>query len=262
VDNAETVSVEAVDCCSAGAEPAESTLLVVIMNSLADWEIVQTQGWYRLPLRRAPRQVAADYLAFYHTAAFEDMKWSVRHYAPVQKVSVVRRRDLLPAQANHPRAGDWYLRFDLGPLQALERPLLSRRLRRVTFIHTTMQRLLQAEDVAELWLTPPLRERLWTEFNRQGIHAEQEASLGEDGEKRLCDFIIPCYAGGVTVECGEAGATPAGVHDGALTASVGPERTALPGWTRLRFEDAGWPLRLEPYLQAVWEAIERHGGQL
>jgi hypothetical protein len=53
-------------------------VLVVVMNSRRDWEIVRAQGWYRIPVKRAPRRVGADYLAFYFTGAFpEDQRHQV-----------------------------------------------------------------------------------------------------------------------------------------------------------------------------------------
>ena len=61
------------------------------------------------------------------------------------------RRDLLPDEADHPRANDYYYRIDIGPLQRLERPVSATTFRRLTFIHTTMDRLLSASDVKDLF---------------------------------------------------------------------------------------------------------------
>jgi hypothetical protein len=236
------------------------------MNSRRDWEIVQSEGWYRIPLRRAPRQIAADHLAFYHTAAFPEERWSIRYYAPVQAVHIVRRDALLPAEVDHARAKALYYRFDLAPLQTLDEPLTSRRLRRITFIHTTLKRLLEVDDVADLWLNAPLRERLWVEFNRQGVHAEQGAILGADPLGQTFDFVIPCYRGAVVVDC----------QPGGPTAEIDAWREGSPGYPRsereralheagaswLRFEDAGWEVNLDFYFEQVWRAIEERGGQL
>jgi hypothetical protein len=229
--------------------PAAATVLVVVMRDRADWARLQTEGWYRVPVRRAPRQAAADYLAFYHTAAFAEEKWSIRTYAPVRAVRVARRRDLLPAEADHPRAGDAYFRFDLGPLLALEQPVFSRRLRRITFIHTTLERLQTAGDVSELWITQPLRERLWVELNRQGIHAEQTPA----------ELVIPCRQVSLTVECLPMQGT-AGPREGSLTLpdQAPPETNGMV----LRFEDAGWPARLAPYIERIRAEMARLDGPL
>jgi len=250
---------------SEAGEPAEGepTVLVVVVNNRDDWARVQRELWYRLPVRRAPRQIAADYLAFYHTAAFDAEKWSIRSYAPVASIRLARRRELLPDEPAHPRAAELYYRFALGSLVSLERPLPSRRLRRITFIHTTLARLLQAEDVAELWLNQPLRERLWVELNRQGIHAERELAVGEGSAARAFDFVIPCWQGHVAVDCVApegAAAEQASLSEGSLLLP-GPPAPAS-DWSWLRFEDAGWAVSLAPYLDCIWQEIRRRGGQL
>jgi hypothetical protein len=64
---------------------------------------------------------------------------------------VVKRRELFPEEPWHPRAEDEYYRVELGPLQRLARPVVSRRLRRVTFIATTLGKLLNAQEINDLF---------------------------------------------------------------------------------------------------------------
>jgi hypothetical protein len=48
----------------------ESNLLVALMNNKVDFEIAQTQNWYRIPVDKAPQIVREEkvrYLSFYHT---------------------------------------------------------------------------------------------------------------------------------------------------------------------------------------------------
>ncbi len=149
-----------------GAEEPQR-VLVVIVNNRRDWELVRREGWYRIPLARAPRQVAADYLAFYQTAVFGDEKWAVNYYAPVRRYRVVTRRELLPDEADHPRANERYFKVELGPVQPLPRPIPSRRLRRITFIPTTLERLLNAEEINDLWIGHTTEEHLWAAFQGQ-----------------------------------------------------------------------------------------------
>ncbi len=52
-------------------------VLVAIMNNQRDFEIARLLGWYRIPLRSAPKVVAVDYLAFYQTEAFDEEKWRI-----------------------------------------------------------------------------------------------------------------------------------------------------------------------------------------
>jgi hypothetical protein len=132
----------------------DARVLVAIVNRPIDLQNVREHGWYRVPLRRAPRALAVEYLAFYQTAAFGAERWAVRYLAAVHSVSVVTRGELLPAERNHPRAAERYYRFALGPILALPAPIPSRRLRRLSFISTTYGTLLRARDVTELWPRP------------------------------------------------------------------------------------------------------------
>jgi hypothetical protein len=109
----------------------EQQALVCVVTHPADLERAG-RGWYRIPVARAPRGLAAEYLAFYLTAAFGEQRWSIRSIAAVQAVRLAQRAELLPEED-------------------LPAPIPSRRLRRITFIPTTMSALLAARDVSQLW---------------------------------------------------------------------------------------------------------------
>ncbi|MFN8473603.1 MAG: hypothetical protein U0822_15545 [Anaerolineae bacterium] len=135
--------------------PAPDTpILVAVVTRPADLGRAG-EGWYRLPVAHAPPRLGCEALAFYQTGAFGPDGHAVRVWAAVRRVSIARRRDILPDEPRHPRADALYYRFELGPLTALARPVPARRLRRVTFIPTTWQRLVEAQDVADLWLRHP-----------------------------------------------------------------------------------------------------------
>ena len=133
------------------AWPAPDTPVLVAVVTGPDDLARAAQGWYRLPVAHAPPRLGCEALAFYQTGAFGAEGHAVRVWAAVRRVSLARRRDLLPAEAQHPRADAVYYRFELGPLTPLARPVPARRLRRVTFIATTWARLVAADDVADLW---------------------------------------------------------------------------------------------------------------
>ena len=148
-------------------------VLVVVVNNPTDLERVRDQGWYRIPQNRAPHRVAAEFLAFYLTAAFPPgERWMVRWLAPVHGYHLVKRRDLIPEEASHPRADALYYRIDLGELQALPHPVASRRLRRITFVNTTLARLLAAEDIHQLWIQDTSQQRLWRALDQIGAEDE------------------------------------------------------------------------------------------
>lgn len=133
-------------------EPDDTArVLIAVVTRPHDLQIAREQGWYRIPIKRAPQHLAADYLAFYQTAAFEAERWSVRYYAPILRYRIATRRELLPQEAAHPRADERYYRLTLGAIETLPLPIPAARLRRITFIATTFGQLRRARDVRELW---------------------------------------------------------------------------------------------------------------
>lgn len=133
----------------------DERVLVVVVPSLRDWDIICREHWYRIPLARAPQRIGAEYLAFYHPKVFQDLRWTISYYAPVRRYRVLPRRELLPAESHHPRANALYYRIELGTLESLVHPIPSHRLRRVTFVMTTLARLLRAREINDLWLQEP-----------------------------------------------------------------------------------------------------------
>lgn len=137
-------------------EPAnDAPVLVAIVNRPRDLQLAREQGWYRIPLAHLPTRLAADYLAFYQTAAFDTERWSVRYYAPIVRYRITTRCELLPDEPDHPRANERYYRIEIGPLAHLPLPVPAGRLRRITFIMTTYGQLRYARDVNELFAPPP-----------------------------------------------------------------------------------------------------------
>src|SRR5689334_14147872 len=108
--------------------PSDARVLVAVMTRPCDLAQARDARLYRVPLARAPRALRTGCLAFHQTAAFGAGRWAVRYMAAVRAVSIATRVALLPDEARHPRAGERYYRFDLGPLLALPAPLPSRRL--------------------------------------------------------------------------------------------------------------------------------------
>ena len=145
-------------------------VLVAIVNRPRDLAAARDEGWYRIPMARAPRALHAEYLAFYQTAVFGSERWAVRYLAEVRAVSIATRATLLPAEGGHPRASARYYRFAIGPLLALAVPLLSQRLRRVAFIPTTVGQLLRARDLNELWHPDEDAADGWEELWGAGVN--------------------------------------------------------------------------------------------
>lgn len=150
-----------------------TTVLIAVLKDARDLAIARDQHWYRIPVNRLPaRAVQAPVLAFYQTKAFGAERWAIRYYALARRWTQLRRIELLPQEADHPRAQDPYYQVWLGPLHALPRPIVSRRWRRITFIVTHWQRLHEAEAVEELLHGSLWDDYLWRAMRNLGYLAE------------------------------------------------------------------------------------------
>jgi hypothetical protein len=137
-------------------------VLVAVMNNARDLAIARTQRWYRIPVRRAPSRVGADFLALYQTGVFPPAeRHCISLYAPIYAYRLVTRIELLPDENDHPRAKERYFKLEIGELKRLERPIPSIRLRRITFIPTTWDRLLNAREINDLWDKGHDQQALW-----------------------------------------------------------------------------------------------------
>lgn len=137
----------------------DTPLLVAVVTSAADLARAAA-GWYRVPVAHAPLRLGAEAIALYQTRRCGPDGGQVRWWAPLRRVHLARRRELIPDEPHHPRADALYYRLDLDPLQPLARPIPARRLRRVVFIATTWGRLVTAADLADLFAHEPRRVTL------------------------------------------------------------------------------------------------------
>jgi len=147
------------------------TVLIALLKSPRDLQLAREEGWYRIPVQHLPsRASTARYIAFYQPhGAFGPEGGVVRYFAPIRSWEMVRRRELLPAEADHPRADTLYYRLRLGPLQRLDTPISCGRWKRVTFVVTHWERLQQAEELGDLARGTIWQERLWTALRKAGV---------------------------------------------------------------------------------------------
>ncbi len=175
-----------------GSHPADAwtPVLVAVVNNAEDFARARDQHWYRIPVRRAPRHIAAEYLALYQTGRFGNLGRCVRYYAPILRYHLVKRRDLIPEQSDHPRADEQYFKLEIGPLAELPRPIANKRHPRLTFLYTTLQRLLAAEDVNDLWLRGAARQKLYAVIQERGLAVEcwYPVDMGDRPEADLALF--------------------------------------------------------------------------
>ena len=149
-------------------------VLVGILPAQRDLEIARLLGWYRIPLRTAPKVVDVDYLAFYQTAAFgEADRWQVQYVAEVRGHELVTRLDLFRDEPDHPRAHEEYFKIQVGPLTRLPQPIRADRWRRLTFLYTTGAYLNQAQTLNDLVVVSDERDVLWRSLRERALQAGQ-----------------------------------------------------------------------------------------
>ena len=147
-------------------------VLVAFIPAPRDLEIARLLGWYRIPLRKAPKVIHVDYLAFYQAGEFgEQHRWRVESFAAVRGHELERRADLLRDEPDHPRASEEYYKVQIGPLQALPRPILAGRWKRVTFLYTTGERVQTAATLRDLVVRDEEREVLWKSLRERALSA-------------------------------------------------------------------------------------------
>jgi len=138
-----------------------SLVLVCLLPSPRDLEIARLLGWYRIPLRTAPKVVAVDYLAFYQPSAFGNRGGKIEFVAQVRGHELTTRGELFKDEAKHPRANEEYYKIQLGGLEKLSQPIIADKWKRLTFLYTTGEYLLNAKLLNDLVVQNEEREILW-----------------------------------------------------------------------------------------------------
>lgn len=151
---------------------ATDLILVCLLKAPRDLEIARVLGWYRIPLRSAPKVIAVDYLAFYQTAAFGEERWRINYYAQVRGYELLTRAELLRDEVDHPSAQQEYFKIQLGPLQRLSQPILAEKWRRITFFYTTGEYFNKAKVIKDLLVPEDERMVLWQSLRERASQRE------------------------------------------------------------------------------------------
>ena len=178
----------------------EDRVLVAYLPRPSDFAIIQTDGWYRIPQKHVPKGLYAEYIAFYFGRHFGADKWAIHYYAPRLGHELTTRKTLLPHQPDHPRANDMYYKIQIAPLQKLERPIISLRWRRVTFIHTTWDRFTDAVEINDLFVEGgEYVDRLYAALKERGIQAERQYRVEESSVVYDVPLAVLCVNGRVDI---------------------------------------------------------------
>jgi hypothetical protein len=147
-------------------------VLVCVLPTPRDLEIARLLGWYRIPLRTAPKVVAVDYLAFYQTSSFAASAGRIELIAPVRGHELTTRAELLKDESGHPRAHDEYYKIQVGGLERLSQPILADKWKRLTFLYTTGEYLRDAHTLNDLVVSSDERDVLWRSLRERALNSQ------------------------------------------------------------------------------------------
>ncbi len=237
----------------------ETSALVGVVTRKKDWELVQTEHWYRIPVRMAPEGLdRIRYIAFYQTRLFGDQKWGVNWCAPVCSIERAKRRELLPDEPTHAHAETEYYKVRLGELTRLPRPIPSLRWRRIVFIPTSLERLVHAQEINDLFKVSPIEEKLYFTLRDVGLPAERQYFVREGASGYMLDMAVFCRDSNLHIECdGET------YHSGRGKAEQDRERDnalTTAGWHILRFSGRRILTDTDKCVETVRRTVRRLGG--
>lgn len=243
---------------------AQNDTLIAIMNKKKDFLIAKDKCWYRIPVYTAPKIIKENklkYISFFHTKAFEKLKYSIAYYGKVIKITKVRRWALFPNEINNRDSNKEYYKVEFEPLRKLAKPIISDIPRRWLFVPTTSFKLHNATTINDVFNGSHLEERMWSAFLKNQIQAEREYAVKVDkyGKKDFyLDFAIFCKERNIDVECN-------GFHYHGTKEAVRYDKNRnnileSKGWSVLRFTTEEINDNLDKTISIVKETINQYGG--
>jgi len=160
-----------------------SLILVALIPNPRDLEIARLLGWYRIPMRTAPKVISVDYLAFYQPSSFNEQKWRIEFISKVKGHELTTREELLQDEPEHPRAKEEYYKIQIGPIERLSSPIIAKKWKRLTFLYTTGEYLLSAKTINDLVVHDEERQLLWRSLRERMNYSLPE--LEHDNEFEL-----------------------------------------------------------------------------
>jgi hypothetical protein len=167
--------------------PETALVLVAVMPSPKDLEIARLFGWYRIPLRLAPKLIDVDYILFYQTGKFPlDHQSVIETFAEVKGHELTTRSELIRDEPDHPRANEEYFKVELGMLYSLQTPIRTEKWKRISFFYSLGNLVNRARIINDLVVKTDDREILWNSIRekRPAIYSgkEKPTQLIPDGE--------------------------------------------------------------------------------
>jgi very-short-patch-repair endonuclease len=242
---------------------ARGEVLVAILNNLLDLAVARDQHWYRIPVSSVDRWLRGrwppEWLAFYQTKVFGGEAYAVNYCARVLDVRRRYRWQLFPDQPRDEKSRRVYYQLILEPLRRLDRPIISRRWRRIVFIPTTWEKFSRAVEINDLYDESPLEDALWAALKRYQIPAERQEFVQVKDRAYALDFAIHCASGKIDVETD--GDTWHADRERIPLDNLRDNALKTVGWRVLRFNTLQIRKEMDEYcLPTVVENINRLGG--
>lgn len=165
----------------------DALVLVAIMPNPRDMDIARLLGWYRIPLKSAPKILHPDAIAFYQTAAFgKGHKSQIECFAEVSGVELTTRAELFRDEPDHPRANEEYFKIQLRGVEHLPHPILADEWKRFTFFYTTGSRIMTAESIRGLAMNARERGDVWRVLReREEVYGRTQSGSEDDYPEEL-----------------------------------------------------------------------------
>lgn len=176
------------------------TVLVGVLKTRRDQEILLKEHWYRIPVLHLPKQ-NFKYIAFYQPLGFGKQGKRIEYYARVSKISISKRVNLLPYESEHPRAMDDYKQFEFKKIKKLSKPIRNIIPRRISFGFTSLKTLLSARDILQLYSVLPTERIILKALERFGIRPITEYTVSAQGRRYRLDLALFCRQGRIAIEC-------------------------------------------------------------
>ena len=241
-------------------DPKRGEVLVAIMNNQRDFDILQNDGWYRVPVQSAPKRWPPKWLAFYQTKVFKEDAYAVRYYGKVAGIEVVERKVLFPDEPPNSKSERKYYRVCLEKLEEREEPIKTERPRRLVFVPTTWHKFTHAQQMNDLFDDSPLEDNLWSALKGLNIPVERQWRLNVDGGKwYLLDFALFCLKRSIDIETD--GDTWHAQKDRIALDNRRDNDLTIKGWHVLRFNGSQIREQMSTYcIPEIMKAINNHGG--
>jgi very-short-patch-repair endonuclease len=179
----------------------EKIVLIGVLKDRRDLHILLKKLWYRIPILHSPKR-KPDFVAFYEPARFSKSGGFIRYYGKIKNIEIAKRKNMLPDEYDHPMADEDYYKISFHKIEQLPKPIRNKNKMRISFGFTTIDRLLSAKNIAQLFSINPIEDILFNELKLKNLNFSREHLFSLKNSRRYrLDFAIFCKKGNLNIEC-------------------------------------------------------------